>query len=270
MPQRDSTYSDYKKVHDIIVRYREYGSQDELTRLVLMLYPIIRSYTEMYNGRYNGNGDSVLRFIKYFDKRTLPHTIKRKSCKDDRYIKRVRGFRLFKAATCGMSYDDYYGELLQTVAKLIHRYRVGEHPNFIPFVNSYFHFVLLESLKKTFRNMSINYNLSEDNGYDYEEYLYESRSFEKSHEFLNYNVCSAMTGKKVDCYSDSMLGATWIKGHKMSRFLCLTPGVRALLVDHYIRKHTYHEIARNYGVSRNTIARIFIKAKATLSDKGIW
>lgn len=271
MPIRDETYSDYRRVHDVVCSIKN-GNKHEFTLLVKMLTPFLQTYTKLFYGEYNGTSNSVLLLIKYFDKRTRPKDIKKASLKDNRYIKRTKGFRSLMASISTMTYDDYVQELMMALYKLIRRYRVTEHPSFIPFMSRFFHFVLLESLKRTFRNMAINNNLScVDNYKDYERYSLEMRTFDESLEFLNYNIShdTLLARRDVDCYSDCSFDSAWVAGREQSRLLCLTPGLRELVLRHYIYKHTYQEIAKSYGVSQVTIARIFIRIRSDLSAKGI-
>ena len=260
---RDNTYSDYFKLHTVALRAKE-GDNASYLYLLKCFAKILRAYDDYYKGFYNGESKSVLLFTRYFDKSTnAPAIIKASRC-DNEYIKRVKGYINFKRCISTLPHEDFRQELLLAFCTLVRRYR-GDVPNFAQFVQSYYHFILLERIKLYIRNMAINNKVSEESTLNtYDNALSELSAFSTSITKIDYNISSAFITKGIDCYSDDIFNMDWIRGLHGEFFKHLTPLERNLILDSYLHKNTDTAIAIRIGVCRETINRIKNRIKAKL------
>ena len=254
----DTSYNDYYTIHCLALEYKD-GNKESGIALISKFYNLINGYSILFKtGTADVNNISIRNFIKYFAPNkniTQLMFLNRYKTTDLNKTQNIINFRLM---TNNLSEEDFQQELYLALLKMATRYK-DTKPSFHTYVSKTFHFVLLESLKINFKNVSINSNIIEPLT---DENLLDDCFDVKFDMFINNlsyeieNSCHKIKVKHCSIYSDDFFNDNWILGnYSSSYFYKFSNFEREIIRDNYILNIPDKSIALKYGLCKHTIFR---------------
>ena len=270
-----TTYTDYKKIHDLVIKYND-GDKEVSADIINQFGGFIYAYINLIKkGEFDINNYSVRQFIKIFV--TNPQA--KKYINQYQYKPFIK-YEIDKSVKLivGMFsiYDevDIQNDLTINLLTMCKRYK-DTSPTFHIYVQKFFHFCLLDYYKPLIKNSSVNnpYNYItlkeldnlEEGKYTMDIIIDRIIDTEDKQNYLKDFSQMIKISDDSSPYSMKHLNTNWIMGVTCSDlFKNLSILEREILVNSYIYKVTDKDMASKYGVCRATINRKKIAAKEKL------
>lgn len=260
MPILANSYNDYYVIHSLAVSFKN-GKASCGIELIKHFKNILIDYSRLFKeGTTNISNYSVRTFLGYFGGDYSINKVLYSYKYNNLDLSKTKHVINFKSATKNMTCEDFNQELILALLKMAKRYD-NNKPNFHTYVNKYFHYVLLERLKKEFKNASINNNIKEfDHNSKDEIFNIKFDMFIEDISLKEENKKALLNTEYNSLYSDDFIDTNWLLGnYKDSLFKDLSNEERNIIKLCYIDKKNDSEIARMYGVCRATINRKRLK-----------
>lgn len=248
-----NNYHSFYELHCLALGYKE-GNAEYGEILVGKFSSFIYNYFSFIDTGYaNLNNYSLRSFIKFFYSKSkiqfTQYSLNKHSKNPNVNFKNI-----INIVKTSMSVEDFKQEVYLALLEMANRYK-DTKPTFHIYVQRYFHYVLLERLRKilcynSFDNIS-DYEI-EDEGFN----IYFEKILNDVSNEIELNKAKLKTKKYNSAYSDLFFDDNWYFGnYKDSLFSVLSNDERKLLIDIYINKKRLNDIANERYISRMSVIR---------------
>lgn len=248
-----NNYHSFYELHCLALGYKE-GNTEYGEILIGKFSSFIYNYFSFVDTGYaNLNNYSLRSFIKFFYSKSkiqfTQYNLNKHSKNPNVNFKNI-----INIVKTSMNVEDFKQEVYLALLEMANRYK-DTKPTFHIYVQKYFHYVLLERLRKilyynSFDNIS-DYEIEDDGFNIYFEKILNDVSNE-----IELNKAKLKTKKYNSAYSDLFFDDNWYFGnYKDSLFSVLSNDERKLLIDIYINKKRLNDIANERYISRMSVIR---------------
>lgn len=252
-------YEDYKRLHNLIWKYKDDNNEESLFKVLELLKSFTNRYIDLiFNMNFDYNDKVIVKFIFLF----MPH-IKNKTFYIPSVINELDN-TVEKLSTILSSYgiDEINNIIIDIILIMISKYH-DVRPSFHTYLLRTFNFYLMKYLSRNYIN-DLKYEIS----LVYNSGLFIYNNLELY--FLNKSIYNEFGLKPYINYNfmdDSFIDTNWICGYTCSDlFTCLTTFEREILVLYLIDKYSISKIKDTSMFGQDKIRETIVNIKKILKE----